>query len=113
MAEDEPEAVRRGREAMGRPVAAYADPAQGWRLTLQCSGSCWAQRRWVAELVPMVPPGLTWAKAIRKLRCSQCGKPAAIVGLSGPSVTPGGGATWLLLLQGTGRWRWRWQAGGG
>jgi hypothetical protein len=106
VAEDEPEAVRDGREAMHRPVADYADPARPWRLDLQCAGTCQVQRRLVAELVPLVSPGLTWAEAIPKLRCSRCGEPVAIAGLNGPPKTPGGGAAWLLL-QGTGRWRWQ------
>lgn len=104
MAEDEPEAVRRGREAMGRPVGDYADPGQAWRLDLQCRGTCPVQHRLVADLVPLIPPGLTWAEALPRLRCSRCGEPAAIAGLSGPPATPGAGATWLLLL-GSGRWR--------
>lgn len=79
--EDEPEPVRRGREAMRGPVADFADPAKAWHLVVQCAGSCRVQRRLVADLVPLVPPGLTWAKVMPKLRCSQCGEPADIIGL--------------------------------
>src|SRR6476646_10646398 len=81
MTEDEPEPVRRGREAMGRFVADFADPAEGWHLVVQCAGSCRVQRRLVADLVPHVPPGLTWAEVVPKLRCSQCSEQADIVGL--------------------------------
>ena len=35
MTEDEPEPVLRDREALGRPVADYADPAEGWQLVVQ------------------------------------------------------------------------------
>ena len=105
MTEAEPEPVRRGRDAMRRPVADFADPAQAWRLVLQCAGSCRVQHRLVADLVPLVPPGLTWAEVMPKLRCSQCGEDADIVGLSGPPTTPGAGGVWLLLQHGKGQWR--------
>jgi len=105
MTEDEPEPVRRGREAMGRFVADFADPAEEWHLVVQCAGSCRVQRRLVADLVPYVPPDLTWAEVVPKLRCSQCGEQVDIVGLSGPRKTPGGGSVWLLLQRGKGEWR--------
>lgn len=104
MIEDEPGPVRGGREAMRQAVTDFADSAQVWHLVLQCAGSCPVQHRLVADLVPLVPPGLTWAEVMPRLRCSKCSEPAAIAGLSGPPVTPGGGATWLLL-HGMGRWR--------
>jgi hypothetical protein len=105
MTDDEPEPVRRGREAMDQFVADFADPAEEWHLAMQCAGSCRVQRRLVADLVPLVPPGLTWAEVAPKLRCSQCGEQADIVGLSGPPKTPGGGNVWLLLQRGKGEWR--------
>jgi hypothetical protein len=58
MTEDKPEPVRRGWEAMRRPVANLADPAQAWRLDLQCAGSCLVQRLvvWSQSIV-----GTRWA----------------------------------------------------
>jgi len=105
MTEDEPEPVRRGQEAMGRSVADFADPAEEWLLVVQCAGSGRVQRRLVADLVPYVPPDLTWAEVVPKLRCSQCSEQADIVGLSGPPKTPGGGSVWLLLQRGKSEWR--------
>jgi uncharacterized membrane protein len=90
---------------MSRPVAEFADPAKGWELVVQCAGRCSKQRRLVADLVPYVPAGLTWAEVVPKLRCSRCGEPADIVGLSGPPATPGFGGVWLLLQHGKGEWR--------
>ena len=106
MADDEPEAVRRGREALRRPVTDYADLGQGWRLDVQCAGSCPVQHRPVAGLARVVPAGMAWAEAIPKMRCGRCGEPVAIAGLSGPPETPGAGSSWLLLYN-TGRWQWR------
>ena len=106
MADDEPEAVRRGREAMGRPVTDFANPGQGWRLDVQCAGSCPVQQRLVAELVRVVPTSLTWAEVIPRMRCGRCGEPVAIAGLSGPPETPSAGSSWLLLFS-SGQWRWR------
>ncbi|TPG51793.1 hypothetical protein EAH89_19525 [Roseomonas nepalensis] len=105
MTTDLPEPVRRGQEAMGRPVGDFAAPAGQWALFLQCAGSCRVQRRLVADLVPLIPPDLTWAEVVPKLRCSQCGASASIVGLSGPPRQPGLGSTWLLLQWGKGAWR--------
>ncbi|WP_043367476.1 hypothetical protein [Belnapia sp. F-4-1] len=105
MTEDEPAPVRRGRVAMRQAVADFAAPAAGWHLIVQCAGHCRRQHRLVAELVPQISPGLTWAEVLPKLRCNQCGKPADIVGLSGPPETPGVGGTWLLLQRGAGQWR--------
>ena len=102
----EPEAVRRGRQALYQLVTDYADPGQRWRLDVQCAGSCPVQGRLVAKLVQVVPAGLTWAEAIPKMRCGRCGEPVAIAGLSGPPETPSAGASWFLLYS-TGRWRWR------
>jgi hypothetical protein len=102
MTEDEPEPVHRGREALARPVADFADPAEGWYLIMQCSGSCWVQRRLVSDLVPQVPPGLNWAEVLPKLRCSRCGEQTEIVGLSGPATTLGSTSTWLVLQLGKG-----------
>jgi hypothetical protein len=48
--------------------------------------------RLVADLVPYVPPDLTWAEVVPKLRCSQCGEQADIVGLSGWPKASGGGS---------------------
>ena len=95
--DDKPEAVRRGREAMQRPVAEFADPARPWRLDVQCTGSCPVQHRPVAKLARVVPAGMTWAEAIPKMRCGRCGEPVAIAGLSGPPETPSAGVSWLLL----------------
>jgi hypothetical protein len=103
--QSEPEPVRRGREAMGRPVADLADPGRPWSLHLQCVGACRMQRRLVADLVPHVPPGLTWGEVVARLRCGRCGETADIVGLSGPPKMPGGGGTWLLLQRGKGHWQ--------
>lgn len=105
ISEDEPEPVRRGREALAQRVSEYADPGSGWELAVQCAGPCQRQKRLVADLVPLVPPGLTWAEVLPKLRCSNCGAPADVVGLGGPPVTPGAAGTWLLLQEGTGAWR--------
>ena len=106
MAEDEPEAVRRGREVMRRPVADYVDPGRPWRLDIQCTGTCPVQQRSVADLALVVPAGMTWAEAIPKMRCSRCGEPVAIAGLSGPPETPSTGMSWLLLYS-SGQRRWR------
>ena len=106
MTKDEPEAVWRGREALRRPVADYADPGQEWRLDVQCAGSCPVQDRLVAELVWVVPISLTWVEVVPRMRCGRCGEPVAIAGLSGPPETPSAGVSWLLLY-GTGQWRWR------
>jgi hypothetical protein len=103
--EDEPEPVRRGRKAMCRSVADFADPAKDWELVVQCADSCRVQRRLVADLVPILPTGLTWAEVVPKLRCARCSEPASIVGLGGPPRTPGAGGTWLLLQRGEGPWR--------
>lgn len=103
--EPEPEPVLRGREAMGRPVADFADPGRPWSLHLQCAGACRVQRRLVADLVTHVPPGLTWAEVVARLRCSQCGADADIVGLNGPPKTPAAAGAWLLLQRGEGQWR--------
>ncbi|MBI0537745.1 hypothetical protein D9599_19475 [Roseomonas sp. KE2513] len=105
MTADEPEPVRRDREAMARSVLDFAAPAEGWELVMQCAGTCSRRNRLVADLVPQIPAGLTWAEVVPKLRCSQCGGSASIVGLSGPPKTPGTGATWLLLQRGEGKWR--------
>jgi hypothetical protein len=105
MTEDEPEPVCRGREAMGRSVADFANSVEEWLLVVQCAGPCRVQRRLVADLVPYVPPDLTWAEVVPKLRCSQCGEQADIVGLSGRPKTPGDGRDWLLLQRGKGEWR--------
>ena len=105
MSEDEPEPVRRGREALGRCVSDFADPASGWELVVQCAGSCRTQRRLVSDLVPLVPPELTWAEVLPKFRCSDCDEPAEIVGLGGPPTTSGAGRSWLLLQRGAGTWR--------
>jgi hypothetical protein len=101
--EFEPEPVRRGRKAMCQPVADFADPVRPWRLDLQCAGSCPVQHRPVTELVRVVPAGMTWAKAIPKMRCGRCGEPVAIAGLSGPSETPSAGfpgCCWSALAGG-------------
>ncbi len=82
MTEDEPEPVRGGRKVMGRFVADFADPAKGWHLVVQCAGSCRVQHRLVADLVPYIPPSLTWAEMVPKLPCNQCGEQADSVGLS-------------------------------
>jgi hypothetical protein len=103
--EDEPEPVRRGLAALGRTVGDFADPAEQWELVVQCQGACRTQRRLVADLVPLVPAGLSWAEVVPKLRCSHCGEPADIVGLSGPPETPGFGGVWLLLQHGSAAWR--------
>jgi len=105
MTEGEPEPVRRGREAMGRAVAEFANATEEWHFVVQCAGSCRVQHRLVADLVPHVPPSLTWAEVVPKLRCSQCGEQADIVGLSGPPKMPGGGNVWVLLQRGQGEWR--------
>ena len=103
--EQAPEPVRRGQEVMGRPVGDFAAPIEHWTLFLQCAGSCRVQRRLVADLVPSIPPDLTWAEVVLDLRCSQCGAPASLVGLSGPPRKPWLGSTWLLLQRGEGTWR--------
>ena len=83
-APDEPEPVRRGREALARTVGEFADPAQQWELVVKCAGPCARQRRLVADLVPVLSPTLTWAEALANFRCRLCGAPAGIVELSGP-----------------------------
>ncbi|MFC7738577.1 hypothetical protein ACFQX4_22855 [Roseomonas sp. GCM10028921] len=105
MPENDPEPVRRGREALERRAGEFADPACAWELVVQCAGLCRAQRRLVADLVPLVPPELTWAEVPPKLRCSACGAPADNIGLGGPPAAPGVGGSWLLLQRGPGKWR--------
>ena len=99
------ELVHRGQEAMRRPVGDFAAPSERWALFLQCAGSCRVQRHLVADVASNIPLDLTWAEAVPKLQCSQCGKPASSVGLSGPSRKPWLGSTWLLLQRGEGMWR--------
>ena len=99
MTEEDPEPVRRGREALARTVGEFADPVRQWELVVQCAGPCTRQRRLVADLVPVLPPSLTWAEALAGFRCKRCGAPAYVVGLAGPSATPGH-ETWLLLQYG-------------
>jgi len=104
--EGEPEPVRRGREAMAKMVSDYADPARPWELVMQGRGTCKARRCPVADLVPMIPTGLTWAEVTPRLSCDLCGAPADIIGLAGPPAHPDLGQTWLLLQKGeTSRWR--------
>lgn len=105
MLDDVPKPVRRGQEALRRAVGDFVDPAGHWALFVQCAGSCRAQKRLMADLVSSIPHGSTWGEVVPSLRCSQCGAPASMVGLSGPPEKPGHGSTWLLLQRGKGTWR--------
>lgn len=97
MMEGDPKPVRRSHEALGQAVGKFADPAQHWMLVVQCCGSCAKRRDLVSDLVPVLPPEMTWAEMLATYRCKRCGARAEIVGLSGPPAMPGDGGTWLLL----------------
>ena len=107
MAESESEPIRRAREALSQPVVDFANPVDGWKLVVQCANPCPEQSRLVSDLLPCLPPGLSWAKVVLDIRCSRCCELANTVALSGLRKPLKARGVLMLVQRNKGAWRYQ------
>ncbi|MFT8246370.1 hypothetical protein [Roseomonas sp. BN140053] len=97
--QEEPADVRRGREALARPLAEF----RAYYFLLQGPvGTCLFRRVPVAPILD-ARLELTVGGAVERLRCQACGSPPEIVGMGWSG--PGEASDWLLLHCGVKQWR--------